>query len=254
MLFPTSCRSAHSRRGCSFLPAASPLISPAVGPLFCTSCLLDHPTRSLLTSREYSSVLLRLLDVLVCLSLTPCATLSRFSMSSLLANCSLVHSMLTHVLRVVCWTDQSLWTSLSCSGDQLSVDTSVLRVCSALASGVDSHRRRSPLLLFRCCGHRRAGRVPRGQWALLDTDMLVLIDRPACLVEPSLHLRSAHQVLAPHGPLTVSVVSSNVGSVRRAVLAPSSSCSGEPSWMISWDARSLVSSAGWVGLHTGVNS
>ena len=28
------------------------------------------------------------------------------------------------------------------------------------------------------------GRVPRGQWALLDADMFELIDRSACLVEP----------------------------------------------------------------------
>ena len=36
-----------------------------------------------------------------------------------LANCSLVCSMLTHVLRVVCWTDQPLFfTSPSCSAGQ----------------------------------------------------------------------------------------------------------------------------------------
>ena len=61
------------------------------------------------------------------LSVAPCTTFS-------LANCSLVCSMLTHVLRVVCWTDQSPRTSLSCSGplhifethEDLSVNTSVL--------------------------------------------------------------------------------------------------------------------------------
>ena len=30
------------------------------------------------------------------------------------------------------------------------------------------------------------GRVPRGQWALLDADMFELIDRSTCLVEPAL--------------------------------------------------------------------
>ena len=43
------------------------------------------------------------------LSVAPCTTFS-------LANCSLVCSMLTRVLRVVCWTGQSPCTSLSCSG------------------------------------------------------------------------------------------------------------------------------------------
>ena len=152
-------------------------------------------------------MLLRLLDVLVCLSVTPCATLSWFSMSSLLANCSLVYSMLTHVLRVVCWTDQSLCTSLSCSGDQpeRGHERASRVFCFGLCGRLPPKllEQSSALVLFRCCGHRRAGRVPRGQWALLDTDMLVLIDRSACLVEPSLHLCSSHQVLAPHGPLTV---------------------------------------------------
>ena len=39
------------------------------------------------------------------------------------------------------------------------------------------------LLLF-CSGSRCDGRVPHGQWALLDAHMLVLIDRSARLVEP----------------------------------------------------------------------
>ena len=47
-----------------------------------------------------------------------------------------------------------------------------------------------------------------GQWALLDADMLVVIDRSACLVEPS-HLWSAYKVL---GSLVVR-------SLRRFVFA-----------------------------------
>ena len=39
------------------------------------------------------------------------------------------------------------------------------------------------LLLF-CSGSHCYGRVPHCQWALLDADMLVLIDRSARLVEP----------------------------------------------------------------------
>ena len=52
---------------------------------------------------------------------------------------------------------------------------------------------RSTLLLT--CSHRCVGRVPRGQWARLDTDTLVLIDRSACLVEPCASS-------APRGSLT----------------------------------------------------
>ena len=132
---------------------------------------------------EHSSVLLRLLDVLVCLSVTPCATLSWFSMSSLLGNCSLVYSMLTHVLRVVCWIGQSLCTSLSCSGDEpgRGHERASRVFCFGLWGRLPPKlfEQSSALLLFRCCGHCRAGRVPRGQWALLDTDLLVLIDRSA---------------------------------------------------------------------------
>ena len=51
----------------------------------------------------------------------------------------------------------------------------------ASASGVHS-RRSSVVATLRSC--RRCGCVPRGQRALLDADMLELIDRSACLVEP----------------------------------------------------------------------
>ena len=52
---------------------------------------------------------------------------------------------------------------------------------TASASGVHS-RRSSVVATLRSC--RRCGCVPRGQRALLDADMLELIDRSACLVEP----------------------------------------------------------------------
>ena len=51
----------------------------------------------------------------------------------------------------------------------------------ASASGSRS-RRSSVVATLRSC--RRCGCVPRGQRALLDADMLELIDRSACLVEP----------------------------------------------------------------------
>ena len=51
----------------------------------------------------------------------------------------------------------------------------------ASASGLQS-RRSSVIATLRSC--RRCGCVPRGQRALLDADMLELIDRSACLVEP----------------------------------------------------------------------
>ena len=51
----------------------------------------------------------------------------------------------------------------------------------ASASGLQS-RRSLVFATLRSC--RRCGCVPRGQRALLDADMLELIDRSACLVEP----------------------------------------------------------------------
>ena len=51
----------------------------------------------------------------------------------------------------------------------------------ASASGLQS-RRSSVVATLRSC--RRCGCVPRGQRALLDADMLELIDQSACLVEP----------------------------------------------------------------------
>ena len=51
----------------------------------------------------------------------------------------------------------------------------------ASASGLQS-RRSSVVATLRSC--RRCGCVPRGQRALLDADMLELIDRSTCLVEP----------------------------------------------------------------------
>ena len=148
-----------------------------------------------------------LLDVLVCLlvclSVTPCATFSWCSMSCPLANCSLVYSMLTHVLRVVCWT-----ASPSCSRGQPEYGCERASRVLLWPPGRDPAKKlleqSSTLLLT--CSHRFVGHVPRGQWALLDADMLVLIDRSACLVEPCTCGR--HTKCSPHGPLTVSVVRS----------------------------------------------
>ena len=78
-----------------FSPTVVPLFSPAVGPLLPPWCLLGLLGTSRCTR----------------LSVASCTTFS-------LVNCSLVCSMLTHVLRVVCWTDQPSRTSLSCPGDQ----------------------------------------------------------------------------------------------------------------------------------------
>ena len=125
VLFLTSCRSALSPAVGPLSPAAVALVTSCRSALVTScrsallaSCLLDHPTLSLLTSREYSSVLLRLLGVVVCLSVTPCATLSWFSMNSLLADCSLAYRVLTQMLCVVRWTDQPSRTPPSCLGDQ----------------------------------------------------------------------------------------------------------------------------------------
>ena len=140
------------------------------------------------------------------LSVTPCATFP-------LANCSLVCSMLTRVLRVVCWTDQSPCTSLSCSGPlhilQLTRASVWIRACfscPALASGSRTRQSslcralqlRSRSFRRRCCG----GHVPHGHWALLDSDTLALIDWSARLVEPcacdrriNRSSRSAHDLL-----------------------------------------------------------
>ena len=60
--------------------------------------------------------------------------------------------------------------------------------------------------------------VPRGRWALLDADMLVLIDRSACLVEPCTCGR--HTKCSRHGPLTVSFASTIMRSVAPRSIAP----------------------------------
>ena len=62
-----------------------------------------------------------------------------------------------------------------------SLRLAVVRLSPASASGVHS-RRSSVVATLRSC--RRCGCVPRGQRALLEADMLELIDRSACLVEP----------------------------------------------------------------------
>ena len=110
--------------------------------------------------------------------------------------------MLTDVLRVVRWTDHPLLiTSPSCSADQAPLRMRAMCLmcfCFGLwvyaRHGFSSRDQRS-MLFCRCS--RCFGHVPRGQWALQEADMLVLIDRSACLVEP-LHLWLAHEVLASY--------------------------------------------------------
>ena len=130
-----------------------------------------------------------------------CTTLS-------LANCSLVCSMLTHVLRVVCWTDQLLFlTSPSCSGGQREYGCERASLVLLWPLGRDPAK--APLSRDRhscSLAATAALAVPRGQWARLDSDTLVLIDRSACLVEPcacdwriTRSSRSAHGCLPePH--------------------------------------------------------
>ena len=122
---------------------------------------------------------------------------------------------------------QLLWvvsTSFLALANGLSTTSIVFRV---LCFGDVSHRSSSS------CGHR-VGHVPHGQWALLGTDTLVLVDWSACLLEPCTWWL-AHEALAPHGPLTVFFVSPIVVSLRRVVLAPSSHLLREIltcSWMV----------------------
>ena len=178
VLFLTSCRSALTRCGSALL----------------ASYLLDHLVLSLLTCASIRRCCCGCLTFLaVCLS--ACATFSWLSVDSLLANCSLVYSMLTHVLRVVCWTDQYLCTSLSVSGDQpeRGRERASRVFCFGLWGRLSPKLSRAeigtpalPMLRPPPCWS-----CARGQWALLDTDMLVLIDWSARLVEPYLHLCQA---------------------------------------------------------------
>ena len=133
---------------------------------------LDHP------SRCWALVTIRVtpLGAAAGLSITPCVTF------------------------VVCWTDQHhcslpsraaregftfelscsgfASTSFSCSGGQPEHEHDHVFASVASASGARSHRSSSS------CGRHRVGHVPHGQWALLGTDTLLLIDRSACPVEP----------------------------------------------------------------------
>ena len=103
------------------------------------------------------------------------------------------------------------------SAEGLSVDTSLRRAvrCGLGAHPTEAAREQRSALLLLCRGDCRVGHVPHGQWALLDADMLVLIDRPACLAEPC--TCACHTKCAPHGPLTVSVA-----RLHREVFAPHS--------------------------------
>ena len=102
----------------------------------------------------------------------------------------------------------------------LSVDASVLHVSRfglLCALPPKLLEQRSALLLF-CRCHRCVGHVPRGQWALLDADMLVLMDRSASLTGPC--TCDWHTKCSPHGPLTVYFVSPFMKSSAPRSLAP----------------------------------
>ena len=140
-----------------------------MGPLTSTRCLSALFCSS---SLWCSSKLLGLLVVLVCPS-------RRVRRSHLCAACS--HT---------CCAWFAALTSLLARRRpaqviSLSVDTSVLLLfCFGLWVRIPAKllKQRSTLLLT--CSHLCVGRVPRGQWARLDSDTLVLIEQPACLVEP----------------------------------------------------------------------
>ena len=146
--------------------------------------------------------------------------LSWCSMSCSVANCSSVYSMLTHAPRVVCWTDQPLFfTSPSCSGGQPEYGCErASRVLFWLRVAIPPKLLEQSSTLLLTCSHRCASHVPRGQWALLDADMLALIDRSACLVEACTCGR--HTKSSTHGPLTVSFVSPTMRSFAPRSLAP----------------------------------
>ena len=147
------------------------------------------------------------------LSITPCVT---FSCTALSFACCAWSGGLTsttvlslRALRVnVCDLGADLlWfasTSFLALANGLSMTSIVLRVyCFGLRAHVP------PKLLEFCSHNAASGHVPHGQWALLGTDTLVLIDRSACLVEP--RTRDRRIKCVPHGPLTVSCVSLIVG-------------------------------------------
>ena len=96
------------------------------------------------------------------------------------AHCAFRQTLLCLVSR-----DRLLWffefTSPSESGDQSEYGCDRGLVFTASASRVDS-RRSSVVATLRSC--RRCGCVPRGQRALLDADMLELMNLSACQVEP----------------------------------------------------------------------
>ena len=86
--------------------------------------------------------------------------------------------------------------------------------CSSLRP-LGAHPTEAELSRLLSRGDCRVGHVAHGQWALLDADTLVLIDRSACLVEPC--ICACCTMCAPHGPLTVSVV-----RLHREVFVPHS--------------------------------
>ena len=166
-----------------------------------------------------SSELLGLLDVLVC----PSRRARRFLSWRTVRLC-------TACALTCCASSAGLTSFLArrrpAQVISLGVDASMLLLfCYGLWVAIPPMllEQRSTLLLT--CNHRCVGRVPRGQYARLDSDTLVLIDRSACLVEPCAcdrHIKrtswSAHGCLGePHrGSLSLSLFLSS----RLAVLAP----------------------------------
>ena len=175
MLFLASCGSALSRRGCSCYALL-------------VSCLVDHPTLSLLTSRKYSSA-----PLWSCLSITPCVTLSWRSIKCLVANSSLVYcTLFTYCAWFAGLTVLDLrplrlpaQVRSRCGVEspdlvQKSTDATMLHVCCfdfRAYAPPKLHEQSPAALRLLCSGSRSHGHVHHGQWAYLDADIHVLIDR-----------------------------------------------------------------------------
>ena len=85
---------------------------------------------------------------------------------------------------------------------------------------------RSTLLLT--CSHCCVGRVPRVQWARLDADTLVLIDRSACLAEPCAgDRRIGRSSQSAHGSVSCGAsrpMYSSIGRCSQEEIASTSAC------------------------------
>ena len=113
------------------------------------------------------------------LSVAPCTTFSRRTVR-LCAACSMTCCALSAGLTSLCSSRRR--PALVAN---LSVDASVILLfCFGLWIAIPPKLREQRSTLLLTCSHCCVGRVPRGQWARLDSDTLVLIDRSACLLEP----------------------------------------------------------------------